>query len=212
MGNTQNPALYKPQGTVTLNGTGTSSSPQQLEAMSADLLGTAAGFTNNFAYGTLILGSNTYVQLVDQSQNSTAGGHNALYVNSLVIPAGSTFNTNGLNVYARYVQRDGTVIGTINQIADAGPLALDSPTPGTIGMQGELDPWTFFGRAGTSVTAALDPGSGAAGGPVGSTLQWGQIQILDPSGTVIAGDQHGGRRRHYGGRHRQRHELRPAHC
>ena len=39
--------------------------------MSADLGAVQAGFVNNFAYGTISLTSDTSVELVNQSQNTT---------------------------------------------------------------------------------------------------------------------------------------------
>ena len=187
LGNTQNPVLFNPQGTVTLNGAGTAAAPELLEAMSADLGSVSTGFINNFAYGTLILGSNTYVKLVNQSANSPGSTAEAVYANSLVIPAGTTLNLNGLNLYVRDLQNSGTVTGgSITQIPNSGPLALDSPTPGDLVASGELDHWTFYDSGGDSLTVVLDPGSGAAGGPIAPQLQWAQVQLLDPSGHVLA--------------------------
>ncbi len=187
LGTTQGVALFKPQGTITLNGSGTSGAPQLLEAMSADEGSSAAGFTNNFAYGTLILTNNTYVKLVDQSHNSSGSGAEAVYVNSLVVSSGTTLNLNGLNLYVRDAQIVGSVVGgSITQIPNSGPLTIDSPTPGNLSMAGELDDWTFFERAGNTLTVALDPGSGAAGGPISPTLNWAQVQLLDPSNNVLA--------------------------
>jgi hypothetical protein len=118
LGDTSNSSLYNPQGTLTLNGSGTDAAPQLLEVMGRDLGFVPNGFTNNFAYGTLALANNTYVQLVDQSQNTTSGASEALYVDLLVVPAGTTLDLNHLHVYARATQIDGTVInGTINPVA-----------------------------------------------------------------------------------------------
>ena len=44
LGTHSEPRLYNPQGTVTLNGTGTAAAPELLEAMSADLGSGPAGF------------------------------------------------------------------------------------------------------------------------------------------------------------------------
>ncbi|HYF36743.1 MAG TPA: hypothetical protein VD994_15720, partial [Prosthecobacter sp.] len=70
VGNTTAVALSNSQGITTLNGAGTFANPQLLEAMSKDLSIVPAGFTNNFLFGTLALGSNTYVKLVDQNDNA----------------------------------------------------------------------------------------------------------------------------------------------
>ena len=76
------------QGTASFDsGTGTSKPPQLLEAMSADLGAVQAGFVNNFAYGTISLTSNTSVELVDQSHNTTSGKPEAVYANELIVPA-----------------------------------------------------------------------------------------------------------------------------
>ncbi len=68
VGNTTNAAGFNPLGTVVLDsGNGTNNPPQQLEAMSQDLGNVPAGFNQNFAYGTLELTANTYVELVDNA-------------------------------------------------------------------------------------------------------------------------------------------------
>ena len=87
LGNTTNAAAFNPLGTVVLDsGTGTSNPPQLLEAMSQDLGNVAAGFNNNFAYSTLELTANTYVELVDDSANSPGNTPEAVYVNTLDRP------------------------------------------------------------------------------------------------------------------------------
>ena len=121
VGPTTNVDEFKPLGTVLLDGSGTASAPQHLEVMSQDLGPTSDGFIDNFAYGTLALGSNTYVQLADNAQNSSGSEPEALYTNALVVPSGSTLDLNGLNVYVRADQIDGTVVGgTITKIPGSG--------------------------------------------------------------------------------------------
>ena len=92
---------------------------------------------------------------------------------------------NRLHLYARAVQNDGTIIGTVQQLPDSGPLTLNTPTPAAINLAGELDAWTFFGRAGQTMTILVDPGSGAASGPLSPTLGWAQVQLVDPQGNVL---------------------------
>ncbi|MBI3837471.1 MAG: hypothetical protein HY288_06010, partial [Planctomycetia bacterium] len=117
LGSNTNATGFNPRGTVELNGSGTSASPQLLEAMSADLGSVPAGFTQNFDYGKLILGDSNFVQLVDQDHNSstpTSAGE-AVYVDSLTVPAGTTLDLNGLHLYAHTAQLAGTVInGTVS--------------------------------------------------------------------------------------------------
>jgi hypothetical protein len=102
LGNTTNVANFDQPGTVLLDGKGTASSPHRLELMETDQGNVTAGYTSNLAYGTLQLGSGTYVQLVNQFQNSPSSGSKAEagYAHSLIVPAGSTFDKNGLNFYA----------------------------------------------------------------------------------------------------------------
>ena len=82
-----------------------------LEVMSQDLGNTAAGFSQNFAYNTLELTNGTYVELVDDAANSPGDAPEALYVNDLIVPAGTTLNLNGLNLYIHTEQIEGTIIG-----------------------------------------------------------------------------------------------------
>ena len=88
LGNTTNAQGFDPQGIVALDGSGTESNPQLLEAMSADNGPGQANFANNSSYGTLIIYPGN-VQLVDQFHNSSspAGDPEAIYVNQLdVLP------------------------------------------------------------------------------------------------------------------------------
>jgi len=89
LGDTTNADLYQPLGTVQVLGSGSVSNPQLLEVMSQDLGAVASGFSDNFAYGTLnTMGG--YLQLVDDAHNSGGAAPEALYVNSLIVPTGST--------------------------------------------------------------------------------------------------------------------------
>ena len=111
LGTTSNPAIFKPQGTVTLNGGGNTASPRLLEAMSKDLGTQASAFSvNNFAYGGINLANNTYLKLVDQSDNSSGTTPEAVYTNSLIISTGSTLDLNGLTLYTRAFQLSGAVV------------------------------------------------------------------------------------------------------
>ena len=178
-----NPTQFDVPGTVVLAGSGTSVSPELLEALSQDRGTSANAFSNNFVIGTLVLANNTYAKVVDQNNSSP---QQTVYANSIIIPAGTTLDLNGLNVYTRALQQTGTVVnGTITQIPDSGPLVVGEATPGNIAIAGELDNWTFYGRAGMAVTVVVDPGSGAVGGPVAPNLQWVQVQLVDPSGNTV---------------------------
>ncbi len=126
LGNTQHVSLYVPNGTIRLDGAGTAIEPQLLEVMGQNVGNIAAGFEDNFTYGNLALGTNTYVRLVDQSDNSSGTGAEALYVNSLIIGSGTTFDLNGLQVFVRTAQIDGAVVGgIIEQICELCDVNCD---------------------------------------------------------------------------------------
>jgi YD repeat-containing protein len=188
-GSTSNADQFAPEGDVLFNGSGTSSSPQLLEAMSQDLGNVATGFLNNFAYGTLSLGNGTYVQLTDISQNVTAAGTNAdaVYVNYLVVPNGTTLDLHGLHLYARQTNISGTILGgTVNTLPAGGPLFLNSPAPGFINSPSQVDTWTFYGQAGQTEAVVVDTGSSGSLSPLVPTLGYAQVQVLDPNGNVVA--------------------------
>jgi Bacterial pre-peptidase C-terminal domain len=186
-GNTTDVDLYEPQGTVDLDGSGTSSVPQFLEVMSQDLGNVAAGFNNNFAYGTLAMGSNDYVRLVDNAHNSAGTAPEALYVNSLIVPSGATLDLNGLHLYVRSAQVDGTITGgSLMRLSAGGPLQFATPTSGTLQSVGELDDWTLFGRADQSLAVIVNTGSSGSPAPVQPSLNFAQVQVVDASGDVLA--------------------------
>jgi hypothetical protein len=182
VGNTTDASLFAPRETVLLTGSGS----QLLEAMSQDLGNTAVGFGGrNFVYGTLdVAGS---VQLVDKSRNSPGTGLEALYVNTLIVQSGATLDLHGLHAYARYAQINGQVInGTSNPPADGGPLVFNTTAPGTISPVGEVDDWTFFGRAGQGVSITLATGNDGSPAFLSPALNYGQATIVDPNGNVLA--------------------------
>ncbi len=143
LGATRNANSFNSVGTVLLNGSGTSASPQQFEVMSQDSGVVAAGFTSNFAYGTLVIGSNNYVQLVDLSKNTNSGNPEALYVNVLVVPLGSTLDLNGLHLYANVVSNAGTISGGSVSLflptSSVNPLPAFSPGTFSVSWSGQDD-------------------------------------------------------------------------
>ncbi|HEV8062957.1 MAG TPA: DUF4214 domain-containing protein [Gemmataceae bacterium] len=188
LGNTQNADQFAPEGTVNFDGSGTSSAPPQLEVMSQDLGNVATGYVNNFAYGTLELSNDTYVQLVDQSHNSTRTGPEALYTNTLFVPVGCTLDLNGLNLYARVVQLGGTILGgQVNSLPPGGAIDLNSSSYAFVNAAYPTNDWTFFDRAGQAVSVAVnlgDPNNPPV--PFQPYLGSAQVQIVDASGNVLA--------------------------
>src|SRR6185312_16242093 len=122
----QNANLFTPNGTLRLSGSGTALSPQHLEAMSMDDGGEAAGFIDNFAYGVLELGNGTHLQL-------QPNGSKAVYVNTLIVPAGTTLDLNGVKLYYREKETDNGTIddpGDLMQVPGGGTIAIGSVAAG----------------------------------------------------------------------------------
>jgi RHS repeat-associated protein len=187
VGPTLNAYLFSPLGTMRFEGSGTSTAPQLLEAMSQDLGNVSPGFYKNFALGNLVLSNNTYVQLVDNNHNSAGTGPEAVYTGTLVVPSGCTLDLNGLNLYARAAQIQGAVInGSVSLVPGGGPIQFGTPTPADIATAGQIDDWTFFGRAGQSLTVFAGTGAGSLFPPLSPGLGFAQIQLVDPSGNVVA--------------------------
>jgi len=107
--------------------------PQLLEVAGIDIGSTAAGWTDNFVFGTLEIGSSaTYVQLVDSFDNSAdcLGGYceiwnrEALYVDNLVLDAGTVLDLAGLNLYVlgNFTDNGGSILNGTVTLASAVPL------------------------------------------------------------------------------------------
>ena len=174
-------------GAITLDGSGNVGNPQQIEVMGRDLGEAANAYTNNFVIHQLTLAGSTYAQLVDIADNTPGGGPEALYVNSLVVPVGATLDLNGLKLYARGAVIQGQILnGEVTQLADTGPIPINVPTPGTIGVAGELDVWTFFGRAGRQMTIWVNPGDNTVPASTGPLVGRVEVTLLNAAGTVIA--------------------------
>ncbi len=188
LGTTQNADDFNPQGTVVFDSsTGTSNPPQLLEAMSVDMGAVQSGFVNNFAYGTISLTNNTSVELVDQSHNSTSSKPEAVYADELIVPSGATLNLNGLHLYVRGDQISGTVLdGSVTLVPAGGAISLGTPTPGTLSPAGAVNQWTFYGTAGESISILLNPGGSGSNPAVLPFLDWGQVSLLNSSGSSLA--------------------------
>ncbi|MEI6474514.1 MAG: FG-GAP repeat protein, partial [Planctomycetota bacterium] len=97
---------------ATLELTGLSAAPTQaVEVIAADLGPVNAGFsTSNFLLGALRIRAGATVHLVDAHGNAPGAGNEAIYVNSLMVPAGATLVTNGFKVYTRAA----TIVGSVS--------------------------------------------------------------------------------------------------
>lgn len=150
-------ATYDDLGNVTLNGNGTSSKPQLLEVLSSNLGATNAGFTNNSVFNSLSLGNKTYAKLQDlERDHGGSTGAEAVYVNTLNVPAGTTLNLNGLHLYAAVRNISGTVIN--GTVTPALPFTTDSEAVFGTGTAGTFTVRVFGSPAATySVTGGTLP-------------------------------------------------------
>jgi hypothetical protein len=101
LGATRDTDRYAPPPLVAFVGTDNPTASQQLEAMGQDLGNTALGFSRNFAYDTLEIGipqNAVMVQVVDDSDNAPGSSAEAVYVNTLIVAAGSTLDLHGLHL------------------------------------------------------------------------------------------------------------------
>jgi RHS repeat-associated protein len=185
LGMTREVSRFDAQGRLLFNGRGTSNAPQLLEVMGRDGGSVISSFIDNFAHGTLELDA-TYVALVDESDNATDEGPEALYVDSLIVDANSTLQLSGLKVYARTAQIDGNILGgTLQVLTGGGEIPLDTATSATL-TNGQVDDWTFFARRGHFVTVSADPGGDGAPPPVAPALGQLNVEIVAPDGTILA--------------------------
>ena len=107
-----------------------------LEVAGKDLGANAAGFANNFAFGSLVVGTAdpALVMLIDFNDNGNRYPTESMYVHNISIGPGSTLDLNGLNLYYDGLcDNRGTVLG-------GSPIFIPEPTSalllalGLIGM------------------------------------------------------------------------------
>jgi hypothetical protein len=92
---------------------GQAAAASTFEVAGVDLGDLALGFRHNFTLRSLIVGGaeSAWLRLVDAADNQRDGFlSEALYVDTLVVAAGSTLDLGGLNVYYRNATIEGTVI------------------------------------------------------------------------------------------------------
>ncbi len=137
--------------------------------------------------GELQLSQGAHVELQDAFDNAPGDTSEALYVNSLVVPAGTTLDLGGLALYTRAAVVQGSVIGgTITLLPDSGPIVRGVATFGGIATAGEIDEWTFFSRAGQSITAVLNPGGTSIPAASSPVINFALMELLDSSGSIVA--------------------------
>ncbi len=178
-GTTSAAHVYRLLGKTTFTGATT----RTLEVMGRDLGAVGAGFDKNFAYAHLALANGVTLRLNDGADNAPGAGAEAVYVNRLDVPLGTTLNLNGLHLYTRSRVVAGSVInGTITVVPDGGQLVFTMPTSGQIAAVGQVDEWTFYARAGDAFGLRVE----GAVANITPALNWTQVDVLAPDNTVLA--------------------------
>ncbi|HJT36519.1 MAG TPA: hypothetical protein VJ783_31135, partial [Pirellulales bacterium] len=197
-GATTNATLFTPYGALLFNGSGTAAAPQTLEAMSDDLGAVASAFNGNFALGKLTLQGSTYLKLVDQSDNAPGAGAEAVYVNSLTVPAGTTLDLNGLHLYARSATINGTALdGTVTMAPASSTITWTGADAATSTKWSDPNNWStgtvpvagdtviFDGTAQNSL-ATVDAGF-SPGGPLADIqISWSGEITINPGVNLAA--------------------------
>ena len=136
--------------------------PQSLEVMSVDIGPDPAGLdrtiANHYPIGTLRIGPmDTTVNIIDNHDNANDGQASceAIYVDTLIIEAGATLNTNGCPIYYVTLVLDGNVDDAGNLVQIQGGLL------GDMNCDGALD----FDDVAPFVLALTDPATYAASFP-----------------------------------------------
>ena len=115
---------------ATLRLTGSLGTPQSVEAMSQNVGASPAGFAvSNFGIGRLEIAAGASATLVDARANS-GFALETMYVRTLVVPAGATFNTGGRTIFVQQQIVSGSVIGTVVVVVPP-TISTVSPTSGS---------------------------------------------------------------------------------
>ncbi len=162
-----------------------------IEVGGRDMGAVLAGFDNNFALSELVLGDDQIglVRLVDETDNALADSQDeALYVDRLVLGAGSGLNLNGLNLYYhQFIDEGGLILPEGGALIHV-PLDVLGDLSGDdyVGVE-DLD--IIMANWGGSVTPGdLSLGDVSGDGLVGSSdlsiviANWGQG--ITPQGNV----------------------------
>lgn len=182
------PGRVRSVGTAQYLGGTAAAAPKAIEAAGQDRGPTPDGYRDNFAMGLLRVQSP--VRLADATDNSLGAGAEAVYVDSLFLTSQATLDLNGHNLYARVIENQGGTItgGNVTLVPDSGPIAFAAVTSGRIAAAGQRDDWTFFGRAGQTVSAVMNPTPSTTPGSPGAlqpTLQIGRLSLLSPGGVEL---------------------------
>jgi len=134
---------------VRFDGPSSAGAPQWIELMDRDLGFTPAGFAGAYGYRAIDLNGGAYLKLQDAADNAT--GAEALYIDTLTVPGGTTIDVTGQHIYVRTANLWGTVVG------DAGaPVSSVTALPANwLGSDLNVQ-WSGLDDAGGTGLAAFD--------------------------------------------------------
>ena len=148
--------------------------------MSQDRGPNPAGYIENFVYGVLSLDS-AYVRLADSSDNSVGIAPEAIYVETLVVPAGSTLDLNGIRLYVQRLEGSGTILG--DSLTLVPPAVVVSPLTSPFTSEaGDSSSFSIYlsTRPQANVVINLDSSNPAEGFPSTSSVTF-HLRKLDDS-------------------------------
>ena len=126
----------------------TSDGLSTLEAMSQDIGETLDGLDGapegHFPIGTLVIASGESVQVVD-SRDNTGTADEVVYVGTLVVDAGATFDANGVTVWAGEIINNGVILGDVDVIDPTPPCEGDYNSDGIVNIDDLLLTINFWG-------------------------------------------------------------------
>ena len=186
-GTTRNADLFKPLGSLSIQGPGSAASPELLEVMSQDLGSDLAGFQGNFHYGAITVANGAYVQLVDRlgTRRAAPDPRHSMSTRLASLPA-RRWTSTGWRCIPASRRSTGTVInGTIKQVVSGGPIAFGKPIPARLPRPGR---WTRGPSSAGPVGGdrEVNPGNASAPAALIPYIENAQVSLIDPSNNVLA--------------------------
>jgi hypothetical protein len=106
-------------------------------------------------------------------------------VDTLSVPYNASINLNGLTLYARLASVSGSVTNGIflQTPSGGGAATFGAAMASDIRTNGTQDQWTFYGRAGQSITITVDAESSSIPYP---QMNWARFELIGPGGVILA--------------------------
>ncbi|MFO0938840.1 MAG: Ig-like domain-containing protein [Gemmataceae bacterium] len=139
------------RGSLEFVNVGKLTAPVEFETQSTDRGRNNIGFNTGPFLGSLKL-TNSFVTLVDHSDNTVGDGAEATYLNSLDVGIGSGFDLNNLNFYTRSAKLSGNISGGVIQLlSDLTVTQVNAPATANPGDLININ-WTTKNVGESSIT------------------------------------------------------------